>query len=708
MNVNESMDFGAGDALLSALQATGVITESKVLIEQSMSILTESRENSPTQYTYKNRAITWNVFKAVYMDYDTYQTYADIWHALGYLPEEFDPGIDAQSQTREANMSRYLSRIVKHFENNNKEAREVLVPYSKRKENYSKHFAGRRPAQQEVDDVEELDPYAEKPSPEDAIYPGKRNRKTRSTQILDRINSQDLMPGEFYSDFTRIPKTRWGNWLRFWEREVASVKNDRSLFGRPWKRHFVLGYQLSGALLYEVWYNSIDSTFTIHDSRGNQQQRKYPALSEAIKGIFNATAQASSADREVFTAMNNQLALSVGRSLANGLDPYMDEVQRLEKREWEKSNKARKDAEKDREDKQRKADEEEAKSKAARKEFYDKSRKKGKELMAKAGRSTADAILSGGVAGKAITATFGEWAADAALKSYVSGIMSMDAFTKKIGEVYDITNTPEAKAIKAQFYREEIDLATYVFEIRTLVARMMADKKRQEDDARRSRSGAEDIAKRARERGQQAKQANAANSGSTSIHESYGLDFLLENLDAYEAQEELVDEFTDRNTHQAMIRTIRKEAKGKVTQDIIKNSINADLIEVYDATKVTRQEFQKNSVRYFNIGRREPIVLPSDKKPFWDRVKMYFSGQRYQADFIVGFSLSKAVNIEVWYVTEPNPEYGLKDFASGEYRTNPVVSSFYVFDITSGKLLRKYVPYYRNAVQISMAKISAI
>tara|TARA_Y100000593_G_scaffold91341_1_gene179879 strand:- start:821 stop:3037 length:2217 start_codon:yes stop_codon:yes gene_type:complete len=735
-NVNEQVtpDFGAGDALLDSLLEHGVIKESthslifnKQMIAESTEILTESKENTPTSYVHKGRRISWELFKAIYTSYDDYQTIQSIWDALGFKPEWFEPGPEAKTQSREGNMRKSLDRIVKHFRTNNADARKLLVTYGDRMKAYSRH------SQERLDDNEDdldFDPYRERPTRDEAIFPGHRNRRNRSTQIIDRINSQELMPGEFYSDFTRIAPSKWGSWLRFWERDVSSVKHDKSLFGRTWKKFFVLGYQLETNLIYEIWYNSIDSTFTIHDYRGNQMLRKFPSLSEAIKGVFNAAVQASNRDSEVFTSLNNNIAVSIGRAMATGLDTFVDDVQRLEKKEHEDAIRKREEAEKkkkeyDAEQLKMKAEikKQAAANRAAWSKQMEEDREEGIEQINRVKDRAAD-----------LATQFGHHAADAMLKSYERGKVNAEFFAKKTAEMMGIFGTPEEKEIRSRFVRGDIGIDDYVLEVRSLAAKIKGQKAREAADEYRRKS--EELAKAAEKKTPAPKKPAAKPSTSkavatkpsaaakpkatakglvtqaasrksrTNLTESFT--YLAENFESLEAQEEAIDDVVDSSSYLSGIRKLRKEASSSYTQNAVRNTVNSELIELYKETRVNESQFTGWISRWMNVGRKDPVVLPTDKRSLWNRIKMAISGQRYQADFIVGFNLSNAVNIEIWYVTEPNPEYALSDFISGDANIHPVVSTFYVFDVTSGRLLRKFVPYYRNAVQIAMAKISAL
>lgn len=703
---NHGVDFGVGEVLLELLHETGSITESRLSIITNSVMITENRQNTPTTFIHKEKIITWDQFRTIYTDYDTYPAVEDIWLGLGYPTRVFEPTIQGVKQTASANMRRALDRVYKHFQSLNKEARDILVKPSQRMKAYSNVY-----------DSENEEYEIEDPTRDD-INPGRRGVRNRSTQIIDRINSQDLLNGEFYSDFSRIPPSRWSSWLRFWDREKTSVKHDKALFGRTWKKTFVLGYQVEKNLSYEIWYNSLDSSFSVHDYRGNQMLRRFPTLSEAVKGIFNAIAQSSTQDKEFFVAMNNPIAMSIARTMVNSLDTHIDDLMAMDKQEQEEEKRKQLEAQ---------AAKEKRKAEAAA--AVQRAMKKREENMAHYRSLNAEKIDSfyDDVAKaedesvrQAFSALekFGNVVADGALKAFAEGKTSVEEFAKKAAGVYSLYNTPEEKEIRERHLGAKHDVSAYVAAVRELAAKKKADEILAATNKSKNATPPPPDPKK-----QKAK-ANAAaalakyrdrNKKEEKIDE--GFSWLMEHTDAYDAIEDVMDDAID-NRHYQTIKQIRKEAEGSTTQAAMKAAINDDLITTYDKTRVA--ELSTTAEKYFptfmkmlgswvNAGRSEPIVLPTDKR-VKDKLRMALRGQRYSADFIIGLNLSNAVNLEIWYITEPNPSYSLSVFGgvSDGFAKNPTISTFYVFDITSGRLLRKYVPYYRNALQIAMSKLSAI
>lgn len=683
---NDTPDFGAGYELLDALKESGVLSESRVQIINNLTMIMESRQNTPTSYTYKDRLIAWEVFRAVYTDYDRYESIDDIWRGLGYPREIFEEG----GRSADENMSKQLRRIVGHFQKNNGEANEILVNPSARLKAYSERYKNAR------GDDQQDDMWSQEPSRED-IDPGRRGRVSNATRAIEKINSQELINGEFYSDFSRIPPSRWGNWLRFWDRDKSSVQQDRRLIGRSWKKTFVLGYQVEKNLVYEIWYNSLDSSFSVHDYRGTQMTRRFVTLSEATKAMINALVQSSSEDADFFrSGMNNQIASSLLRSVVGGADQHIEDLRRLEDKEQRDVAAARAEAEKKQAAKQ--ADDLKAKQAAEARR---------RENMEYFKRDLAQASRRGMRDFASIAEKFGVPVADQLLERLKRGAISLDQFLQNVVDSLDLVGSKEEQDLRGALQDDEIDLGDYVAGIRELAAKRRAEKlrKKNDDDKKRREDAAgaqkpKDAPKP--DRSMASYLANKRSGATSNTFES-----LTEAAAFYDAQEETVDDAID-SKHMSMIKTLRKDAERGYTQNALKSSVNADLLSTYTETRV-EQNFPRTILPlWLNKGRKDPIVLPTDKVGLWNRAKMFVRGIRYQADFVVGFSLADRINIEIWYVTEPNPEHSLSLFgATDSFSMKPAVSSFYIFDVTSGRLLRKYVPYYRNAVQIAMAKLSA-
>lgn len=663
-------DFGAGYALLEALQEEGVITEARASIISNQIIISEAvTKSSPTQYVHKGRIITWEQFKAVYTDYDRYQTTAEVWLGLGYPEELFKPASQDAKQTTRDNMAKSLERVIEHFKRYNKEGNEILVSPKYRMTRYSKIIPDNR----------------SRPEPTMAdIHGGSVTRRTNASAMMDRINQQKIMAGEFYSNTTRIPKSHWGNWLRFWEREYSSVHNDHSMFGRVWKKDFVLGYQMEDKLFYEIWYNSIDSTFALHDSNGNQISRRVATLNEAMRALMNAVKQASPQDADFFRGnMNNQLAASLIRSITPGLDKHIEDLKKLDS-EYEKN-------------KEREEEEREAARKAAaekRRENIEYFRKQAMDVAVSYGKEKAAEILAQARAeaerAKAEERSQRARANQAAADDIAQANRRHDA-------THDAVRASMERAKRAAQARaqSEYQASPEANKGRWEAEAMMRAKEfaRQELERRKRKLDAE-----------RKRRARAAKKDG--IPALPAPKDLTEQVEYWSPKiegdsEGGIDIPTNYGRDIEQMRRIA--AHGSETQDAIKRTVNSEMIQTYQTSRVEDSGFIKNRfLRWINKGRGDSIVLPNDMF-IWKQIKSYVLGQRYRADFVIGFTLNDAVNIEIWYVSEPNPAKG-----SGFHGSSKTISSFYIFDVKSGKLLRKFVPYYRNAVQIAMAKLSTI
>lgn len=137
--------------------------------------------------------------------------------------------------------------------------------------------------------------------------------------------------------------------------------------------------------------------------------------------------------------------------------------------------------------------------------------------------------------------------------------------------------------------------------------------------------------------------------------------------------------------------------KSSYTQQMLKSDV-AGVLSTYDKTKVPETTLTRSFISAIqgNLGflRGREASVESPRFGLWNRFKMSLRNQYYRSDFVIGFSLSNAINIEVWYVTEPDPN-------------NPktTLSSFYVYDVEANKMIRKYAPYYRTALLVVVAKL---
>lgn len=161
----------------------------------------------------------------------------------------------------------------------------------------------------------------------------------------------------------------------------------------------------------------------------------------------------------------------------------------------------------------------------------------------------------------------------------------------------------------------------------------------------------------------------------------------------------------DINDHRRTVRSVSQQGsnirdqRARGTMKTLADGIEDRLYIYRDGTRFSK--FDIYIAPLINIGRnrKRRLVTPGDPRARWQRVAHFLLGTRYIADFIEGYTIDNRINYEIWYITEPNPTYGKSD----QRRT---ISSYYVFDATSKTLVRKLLPYKRNAEQVIMQKIT--
>lgn len=318
-----------------------------------------------------NVTISPEQFKKVWTDYDTYPDESRVAVALGFRPDSVF--LDRAPDTiRNLLGYRGGSYGLVHWYNDNN-PNDSLVPNIKdRKDYYSK--AAKNLYGGEVDGV----PY--QPEANDQhINPG-RGRAARNSKKVQQLNSTEIVAGEFYNNLTRIKPRRWTHWAKVWDRRLSSVQpNKRSLFGsmigKVWKKTFLLGYQMTDKSFYELWYNSLDSSFSVYDQNGVEFGSPVPTLRESIQQLIHVIAQASKTDQEIIrggkNAHNiNQIAQSLDRVMKPELDRSIGAVRREEEL-------MAKEVKKDREDRKERM----AASKAKRNRRVDVGRKRQAERV---------------------------------------------------------------------------------------------------------------------------------------------------------------------------------------------------------------------------------------------------------------------------------------------------------------------------------------
>lgn len=177
---------------------------------------------------------------------------------------------------------------------------------------------------------------------------------------------------------------------------------------------------------------------------------------------------------------------------------------------------------------------------------------------------------------------------------------------------------------------------------------------------------------------------------------------LYSDADLQDAEEDLENELKDLQNRNEIRKLQRKVANMEsFTEDdrvallesnvtsraLLADMINSNIVE-YHNTRMNRNKI--NSLWRFLLGRN--IVYPS--KYIGSGVKskiLSLVGLDREASFVVGYSMADKINLEVWFV---------KSLSQGK-------GNFYVFDVTSAKVVAKKLPNMRQAYAIISSKITA-
>ncbi|WGH49698.1 hypothetical protein [Alishewanella phage vB_AspM_Slicko01] len=689
--------------VLKALVTESLITESDYKNFNSYMLL-EASNNAGTYY-YKNRPIDRDIFKVVYSDPRNHPERMDIFNTLGYIASDF--GTDARKITQ--NVNKQLNRILDHFNASREEDKgDEFFPLFKDR---SKFYSSNR---DEMEDDQEMPSY-------DSIDAGRKNTKNRTTKAFEKINSEDLLRGSFYADMTKIPKTRWSAFWKFWSKETSSIKGQNA----RWKKTFVMGYQVEQNLFYEVWYNSVDSTFTIHEPNGTDVSGRARTLNEAVSNLVRMIAQKSKEDALVFNGNNpeaKQLARSMLRSVSDGVDPRVKELIRLDDSEAKRRRDDLATAARDKKTRYQRAF---AKLKSLTTsnrtvDVFDTDIEIGSGIPKeepKQDKPTGFKKKENIVTPDVIKHYDREMTIRAELdakrkeqqeadrkakwnKDMIDGIpsaannykgSSLETDTPAVSSYFD--NLPS----QSNGYKgSSLDKANKDQEQRNKKMKNSAKKK----------SGKTDKATDTTKTRQEEIKAKLKQIRDTELTETFNdsivdaFEFINENASFLDETDEDFDvdiqELTQNNRYDNEMDQIRNQAeRSTYTQRVLKDNIMGK-VYTYEETRSLKNFPPKLFGGRLFSGRKDPIILPTDKGSIFKRAKMALFGQRFRADFIIGFSLDGKVDVEVWYITEPNPDRS---------SAKDTISTFYVFDVTSGRVLRRYLPYYRNTLPIVMAKI---
>lgn len=300
----ENIRLEAETALADYLFEENYITESQYKFSYTgskfneMMVLTE--ESRPG---YVRNGVTYNDFKAAWNNIEAYPTVIGIHRLLfGYV------GDDSKLVTSDRNridnlLNAFLSKDGK------------VGPPEARKELKYQSIKDRNQAEEDhrANQMGQLSDTLENPG--HSIDQGSVGRKSRTGNVE---RASQLFSGTVYSDISRIPKQRWSSWWKVFKAKTSVAGNKESLLSlRKWTKHFIMGYELERNLFYEIWYNSLDSTFSVHDRYGSVVRRGegIPVIREAMAVLFQQVAQFSPEDGAILRSRSNDLR-AINRDLS--------------------------------------------------------------------------------------------------------------------------------------------------------------------------------------------------------------------------------------------------------------------------------------------------------------------------------------------------------------------------------------------------------
>lgn len=321
----ESIRLEAELQLADFLFETEVISESAYKVDflgaSSQALIESASRSSSPGYYYGE--IHYVNFRNVWNNVRDYPTTEDVYRV-------FHPSAGPIASNTATN---WVGRVLKKFLG---EGSDPGVPEAK-KELVATSTSERKKVEEKIR-AGEVEEYEDEFGPM-SIDGGYQRKSSRSGNIE---KASTLFPGELYSDRSRIPKRRWGSWWKRFLRRKTSVANPEAslLAMRRWTKHFILGYQINRTLLFEIWYSTEDSSFSVHDKNGNTVQRggSIPLMRDALNILFHNVADSSPKDAEVLN-MNSPDLRKVNQDIARALNGEVDKARDYGERMRERKEK---------------------------------------------------------------------------------------------------------------------------------------------------------------------------------------------------------------------------------------------------------------------------------------------------------------------------------------------------------------------------------
>lgn len=680
--ITESEELGYENDLARFFVEAGIVSESKMNTWlDTASVLTENvaKQSDPTKYIITamgNKVeVRFADFWSVYNDISKYKENIEILIALGFKENNADP-VTGRTYTKDdrKNARKEAKYMAEHFKKQyggnyyipttSQERIKIVfeqLKYKKLEEapvtknpqtgmielDFGTAAEMQMPEETGTSLISDINSLEFNSPDQNNIYRGKMGEdRTRGGIIAKKVNDLQIFNGIIYTNISKIPKQSLFNWLKLWKKDIVGLPPEKAgLFARTWNRIFVLGYQVNEKFFYEVWFNTIDSTFSVHDSRGAQMGRRSVTMFEAVKQLFQQLAKVGLSDGEFIRGgVDKSMIDSLARALDGKLDQLTHDMLGREQAEYEKEQKRIQDI-KD-------------------KEIADaQKREQRKQALIDGMKKAIAAGASGAIAAGANTVAGSSKLASAGFLTASDSFDAAQAYVRDRKE--QIKKEREAIAQREKERKERMkkvsDDVGYKF---------VPISKANKADMTGNIYDMED------EMWQQ-----PSNGSTRKVNEAFG-----------DEENPIFDEASDLNTViQQQTNTAQYlQNVERLRNDTRKDSANYNMI---------RDTIMGSIEKYEKTRMPSSMISKVSKKSVFNRVKMRLAGTMFKADFIVGFTVNNRINLEVWYVTEPNPEY-VQGSPMGK-----TISSFYLYDVTSEKLIRKWIPYYRNAEQLILQKI---
>jgi len=129
------------------------------------------------------------------------------------------------------------------------------------------------------------------------------------------------------------------------------------------------------------------------------------------------------------------------------------------------------------------------------------------------------------------------------------------------------------------------------------------------------------------------------------------------------------------------------------TRDMLAQFVNSDLIHEYHETRMDRHLVKQ---KFWHIFTRRPTMPNKFIKGIGNKAAKILGGGN-EATFLVGLTLADKVDVEIWYVKQHK-----SGFEDGSNR-----ATFWVFDLTSGRVVERDMDRMRDAYHLAAKKLAA-